>query len=62
MKIVSVAEWSPWSILQYFWPASAIIKLVLNTNIRYFWECQFYTCFTVNVAIREISVSLIDAC
>ena len=28
MKIESIAEYSPWSILQYFWPA---------LNLQYFW-------------------------
>ena len=27
MKVKSIAECSPWSILQYFWPALAIICL-----------------------------------
>ena len=32
MKVESIAESSPWSILQYFWPALSNNFLVLKTN------------------------------
>ena len=36
MKVESIAECSPWSILQYFWPALSNMLLVLKTNFRSF--------------------------
>ena len=33
MKVKSIAEYSPWSILQYFWPAKGSI-------LQYFWPAK----------------------
>ena len=44
MKVESIAECSPRSILQFFWPALDILK----TNFRSLWKLPFYTDFTVH--------------
>ena len=47
MRVESIAECSPWSILQYFWSA-----LSDNWSWKFYrslWERQFYTGFTVSV-------------
>ena len=32
MKVKSIAECSPWSILQYFWPDSMSIELIARSD------------------------------
>ena len=48
MQVKSIAECSPWSILQYFWPAISNNWLALKTNFQYYWQRPFYTGFTVH--------------
>ena len=38
MKVESIAECSPWSILQYYWRPT-----VLKNNFLSFWEWPFFT-------------------
>ena len=45
MKVKSIAECSPWIILQYFWPAQAILRL--ENLFSDFLQWPFYTGFTV---------------
>ena len=49
MKVESIAECSPWSILQYLWPT-------LSDNWSWkpifgLWEWLFYTGFTVHIRV-----------
>ena len=46
MKVESIAECSPWSILQYFWPALSD-NWSWKTIFGLFWVWLFYTGFTV---------------
>ena len=48
MQVKSIAECSPWSILQYFWPA--LSKISLENQISVFCELPFNTGFTVNIS------------
>ena len=46
MKVGKIAEWSCWSILQYFWHALSH-NWSWKPIFRSFWEWPFYTGFTV---------------
>ena len=47
MKVESIAECSPWSILQYFWPALRDNQL-LKTTFGLLFEWQLKTGFTIS--------------
>ena len=53
MKVKSIAECSPWSILQYFWPALAIIGLEKKFGLLF--ECLLKTGFSVVIFKGECS-------
>ena len=55
LKVESTVECSPWSILQYFWPAlSRSWKLIFC----FFLEWPFYTGFTVKESALSLPLSL----
>ena len=49
MKVKSIAECSPWSILQYFWPALSN-ESVFKTNFGLLFEWPLMTDFTVSLS------------
>ena len=63
IEVESIAECSPWSILQYFWPALSD-KCSWKNNFRSFLEWLFYTGFAVSYSSgtpkKELQTELSD--
>ena len=77
MKVESIAECSPWSILQYFWPAlsnnwlwkpifglfkSGHFTPVLLYSMRWFFSSQFYVQFKKSLNLCFMHMWLIIYC